>query len=243
MGRFAVILPAAGKSSRFNDRHYKKPFVPLNDKPVWLHAAEPFLKREDVIQTILVIAKEDEEALRQKFAANLAFLDLEIVIGGDERSDSVRNALQRVRSEADFVAIHDAARPCIADTWISAVFAQAEHSQAALLATPIRGTIKRVAGRRIQATVPREGLWEAQTPQVFSRELLLQAYENPPAGVTDDAQVVEAAGVEVAVVECSPMNLKITTQDDLKLAQAMLGALPRPNLTPPRPFENDDHWR
>ena len=114
MSKFAVILPAAGKSTRFGDRISEKPFAPLDGTPVWLHATRRFMNRKDVVQTILVIAEEDREAFQLKFAANIAFLGLEVVLGGEERSDSVRFALARVNEQAEYIAIHDAARPCIA---------------------------------------------------------------------------------------------------------------------------------
>ena len=246
MPSFAVILPAAGKSSRFRDPHYKKPFVPLENRPVWLHAAEKFTNRSDVQQTLLVISPEDREAFQAKIGANAALLGIEIVDGGAERADSVANALARVRETIDFVAIHDAARPCIADDWIDAVFAAAVKSGAAILAVPISGTLKRVAAdKAIAETVSREGLWEAQTPQVFRRQLLIDAYArrgNAPA--TDDAQLVERLGHKVSVVPGSAMNLKITTKDDLRLASAVLKALPKPKLFgPAHPFADDDLWK
>lgn len=246
MPKFAVILPAAGKSSRFRDQHYKKPFVPLENRPVWLHAAERFTNRADVAQTLLVIAAEDREALESKMGANVALLGIELVEGGRERCDSVAAALARVQPDIDFVAIHDAARPCVAEQWIDAVFAAAVQSGAAILATPINGTIKRVGkDQSVVETLSREGLWEAQTPQVFARQLLLDAYARrggQPA--TDDAQLVERLGHKVTIVPGSPMNLKITTKDDLRLAAAMLKALPRPKLGGPgHPFGDDQMWR
>ena len=144
MPTFAVILPAAGKSSRFRDAYYKKPFVPLEGRPVWFHAAEKFTNRSDVKQTLLVIAPEDRETVQSKLGANAALLGIELVDGGAERYDSVAAALARVAPEIDFVAVHDAARPCLADEWIEAVFAAATRSGAAILATPISGTVKRV---------------------------------------------------------------------------------------------------
>lgn len=246
MPTFAVILPAAGKSSRFRDQHYKKPFVPLDGRPVWLHAAEKFTNRSDVAQTLLVIAAEDREALQSKMGANLALLGIELVEGGRERYDSVAAALARVQPDIDYVAVHDAARPCLAEDWIDAVFAAAVKSGAAILATPIGGTVKR-AGKdhTIAETLSREGLWEAQTPQVFRRQLLLDAYArrgNEPA--TDDAQLVERLGERVTIVPCSPMNLKITAKDDLRLASAVLKILPRPRLVGPgHPFGDDNLWR
>lgn len=245
MPTFAVILPAAGKSTRFRDQFYKKPFALLDNRPVWLHAAEKFTGRSDVKQTLLVIAPEDREAFQSKMGANAALLGIEVIDGGAERHDSVANALARVRPEVDFVAVHDAARPCIAEAWIDAVFAAAEKSGAAILAAPISGTLKRVAGDVIQETVARDGLWEAQTPQVFRRQWLIDAFarrSGPPA--TDDAQLIERLGHKVTVVPCSAMNLKITTKEDLRLAGAVLKVLPRPKLFgPTHPFADDDLWR
>src|SRR5688572_5158792 len=177
MAKFACILPAAGKSSRFHDKNYKKPFAPLANRAVWLYSAEKFLHRDDVKQLIVVISPEDREYFDFKFSSNVTILGIDVVEGGAERADSVERALARVKPDCDYVAIHDAARPCLADVWIDRVFEQAEKTGAAILAIPISGTIKRSKdGRTIQESVPREGLWEAQTPQVFRRDLLLEAY-------------------------------------------------------------------
>ena len=246
MAKFAVILPAAGKSSRFHDQHYKKPFAPLDNKAVWLHSAERFLNRDDVKQVIIVVSPEDREEFDSKFAANVAILGIDVVSGGAQRSDSVANALARVKPNIDFVAIHDAARPCLADEWIDKVFAAAEQSGAAILAIPIIGTLKRVrSGKTIEETVDRENLWEAQTPQVFRRQLLLDAYAKcASTPSTDDAQLVERFGHSITIVLGSPINLKITTKEDLRLASHALKALPKPKIFgPAHPFENDDHWR
>jgi 2-C-methyl-D-erythritol 4-phosphate cytidylyltransferase len=241
-----VILPAAGKSSRFRDQHYKKPFATLDGRAVWLHAAEKFCNRADVGQTILVISPEDREPFGGKFAGNAALMGIEVVEGGKERSDSVANALARVKPDCDYVAIHDAARPCIVEAWIDAVFAAAAKTGAAILAVPVNGTLKRAsADQSIAETVARDHLWEAQTPQVFRKQLLIDAYARrggQPA--TDDAQLVERLGHKVTIVPGSPMNIKITTRDDLRTAAALLKALPRPKLAgPAHPFADDDMWR
>jgi len=245
VAKFAVIMPAAGQSSRFRDKHYKKPFAPLANRAVWLHSAERFLGRDDVVQVILVISPEDRDEFNFKFASNVAILGIEVVAGGAERSDSVANALAQVKAEADFVAVHDAARPCICDQWIDEIFEAAQKYNAAILAVPVDGTVKRVDGKAIQETVSRAGLWEAQTPQVFRKELLLEAYEkrgSQPA--TDDAQLVERLGKPVRIVKGSRINLKITTREDLKLAEASLKALPKPKLSGPvNPFADGDMWR
>lgn len=245
MAKFAVIMPAAGKSSRFQDKNYKKPFAPLANRAVWLHSAERFLGRGDVIQVILAISPDDREYFNFKFASNVAILGIDVVEGGAERADSVAHALAKVKPEADLVAVHDAARPCICDLWIDEVFAAAEKTGAAILAVPVDGTLKRVDGKRIAETVSRSGLWEAQTPQVFRRQLLLEAYEKRGAEpASDDAQLVERLGKPVAVVRGSRINLKITTREDLRLAENALKALPRPKLSGPvNPFADDDMWR
>ncbi len=139
---------------------------------------------------------EDREDFNFKFGSNVAILGIDVVPGGAERFDSVAAALARVKPEADFVCVHDAARPCLADAWIDEVFRAAEKSGAAILAIPVSNTLKRVGrDHKIEETVARDGLWEAQTPQVFRRQLLMDAYARRgdfPA--TDDAQVVERIG-------------------------------------------------
>ncbi|MDP7267064.1 MAG: 2-C-methyl-D-erythritol 4-phosphate cytidylyltransferase [Pirellulales bacterium] len=246
MPKFAVIMPAAGKSRRFKDKHYKKPFATLDKRAVWLHSAEKFLNRDDVIQLILVIAEDDRESFEMKFAANVAILGIDVVDGGKERADSIEKALAHVKPEADFVAVHDAARPCIVDEWIATLFEAAEKSGAALFALPVTATLKRVRDQNIvKETIDRKGLWEAQTPQVFRRELLLEAYARRNGCVaTDDAQLVEQIGHEVTVVEGSPLNRKITNKQDLRLAAQILKVLPKPRTGGTgNPFADDDFFR
>ena len=246
MSTFAVILPAAGQSRRFHDKAYKKPFAPLGGRAVWLHSAEKFMNRADVKQVIVCISAEDRELFNMKFGANIAIMGVEVVEGGEHRTDSVQRALERVKSEIEFVAVHDAARPCIADPWIDAVFAAAERDGAAILAAPVQATLKRADQKKhITETVNREGLWEAQTPQVFRRELLIEAYaKRGREPVTDDAQLVERLGQPVTIVPCSQLNIKITTRDDLKLAEQVLKVLPKPKLEGfQHPFAADDLFR
>jgi len=225
MPAFAVILPAAGKSSRFVGKE-KKPYVNLDNTAVWLRAANLFANRTDVVQTILVIAPDDRELVLRRYSANLMFLGVKVVDGGAERFQSVANALGQVKPEADFVAVHDAVRPCAPAALIEAVFAAAVKHGAAVPGLAVADTLKRVDNQMmVTQTVPRFGLWQAQTPQVFRKDWLLEAYGRTGAlskDVTDDAQLVEAAGHPVRVIPGSPFNLKITTHDDLKIASAFL---------------------
>ncbi len=246
MAKFAVILAAAGKSSRFQDKHYKKPFAPLKDRAVWLHCADKFLNRDDVAQVLIVIAPEDRERFVDAFGANVAILGIDVVEGGAERSDSIANALEHVKDEVDYVAVHDAARPCLATEWIDRVFLKAATTGAAMLAIPITGTVKRVGDQGvIQETVPRDNLWEAQTPQAFRKDILIKAYaQRGDQPATDDAELVQRVGQPVTVVTGSPLNLKITTKEDLRLAANALNALPKPKLPgASHPFADDDLWR
>lgn len=233
MSRFAVILPAAGQSTRFSAQRRKKPFVELKGRPIWVRTAEHFVNRKDVVQTLVVINPDDLDWFKEKFRPNLAFMDIEIVTGGEERADSVENALGRVHADVDFVAVHDAARPLLAPQWIDAVFQAAEKYDAAIPGIPITSTVKRVESleknrHQIVETVPRDTLWLAQTPQVFRRELLLDAYsKRDETNFTDEASLVEQFGHPVAVVPGSPMNIKITVPDDFKMAEALLDCLPK----------------
>jgi 2-C-methyl-D-erythritol 4-phosphate cytidylyltransferase len=242
--RFAVILPAAGKSSRYKDKE-KKPFATLDGRAVWLHAAEKFITRADVCRTVVVVHPADLEMFRRRYGANLAFMDVKIAEGGAERFESVANALALIPDEAELIAVHDAVRPCLTEALIDAVFAKAEQTGAALLAVPVPDTLKQVDDKQqITGTVSRKGLWLAQTPQVFSKALLTEAYARRAQlgqDITDDAQLVEALGHKVHVVEGASTNIKITTRSDLFLAEAVLKSLPKPKpATAAHPFADEE---
>jgi len=173
-------------------------------------------------------------------------LGIEVVDGGEQRADSIRNGLAKVREESDFVAIHDAARPCLADAWIERLFNAAQKNRCAILAIPVTSTLKKSAdGCRIDSTVDRSNLWIAQTPQVFELKLLLDAFEKyADSSFTDEAQLMEKAGHPVHIVEGSIMNIKITSKQDLALASAILKCLPQSHLDAPlHPFADDRIWR
>jgi 2-C-methyl-D-erythritol 4-phosphate cytidylyltransferase len=246
MPQFAVILPAAGKSTRFREKE-KKPFTNLDGRAVWLRTMEHFVTRKDVCQCIVVVARADQEMFRRRYGANLAFLNVQIADGGAERFESVGNALALLQPEAEYVAIHDAVRPCVTEAQIDAVFAKAAQAGAALLAVPVADTLKQVdTQQKVQGTPPRKGLWLAQTPQVFRRDWIVDAHANRAKlgkDITDDAQLIEAAGHPVYVVEGSPQNIKITTRADLLLAEAILKAQPKPKPDrPAHPFAEEEMW-
>ncbi|MDG1874383.1 MAG: 2-C-methyl-D-erythritol 4-phosphate cytidylyltransferase [Mariniblastus sp.] len=246
MPSFSVILAAAGKSSRFNDPNFKKPFANLKNKPVWLYSAELFQKVAGVKQVIMVISPEDKDEFIGRFGANVAVMGIDVVLGGAERADSVEKGLAKVDPSCDYVVIHDAARPCIDQELIVSVMDAAIEFEAAVPAIPINSTLKRsAAGKMIDETVDRSNLYQAQTPQVFKRGLIQELYASRNgAQPTDEAQLLEMNGHPVAMVAGSPFNIKITKREDLRFARACLDSMPATKFDAPiHPFANDDLFR
>jgi 2-C-methyl-D-erythritol 4-phosphate cytidylyltransferase len=171
-------------------------------------------------------------------------MNIKVIEGGAERCDTVARALDLIEPACEFIAVHDAARPCLSTLLIDAVFEAARSHGAALLATPVAETIKRGGeGDFTSETVSRQGLYLAQTPQAFERNLLCKAYAERPqtsGNVTDDCQLVEALGHRCAIVPGSPLNIKITTPLDLKIAAAFLPLLEKPRREKStHPFEDE----
>jgi 2-C-methyl-D-erythritol 4-phosphate cytidylyltransferase len=206
---------------------------------VWEHAAFTLRQLPVVGPIVIAIDPEDRSIWEGPCALALRELDIRIVIGGAERVASVRSAFASL-PRIPLVAIHDAARPLVKANDLMRVFESAAELGAALLACPVRGTIKQrypitagqcdsnssPASHRVRQTVDRNDLWEALTPQVFHYEILHHAFERWQGfPVTDDAQLVERAGYPVTLVEGSPTNIKITVADDLKVANALLQEL------------------
>jgi 2-C-methyl-D-erythritol 4-phosphate cytidylyltransferase len=234
MKDIAIILAAAGKSTRFRDPYMKKVFTLASGKPVWQHSAQMFAEHPRVGQIIMTISPEDKEMVQEKFAGNLSMFGVEVVLGGNERYLSIRNGLEKVRPEFKFIGVHDAARPCITKHAFDALIAVADRTGAAILASPIRGTVKRCSSKdTIVETVSRDNLWQAQTPQLFASAILKSAYAKIEGTPTDDAQVVEQNGTAVTCVEGSETNIKITTKEDLRIAEAFLKT---PTRTRDNPF-------
>jgi len=223
----AVIVAAAGKSERFGGKE-KKIFAKLDGRPVFLRSLELFVTRPEVCQTILVVAPEDVDQVKTKFGPNLGFMGVKLVEGGARRADTVKNALAVLPEAAKLVAVHDAARPCASAHIIDAVIEEARKSGAAIPVSPVTATLKRVSsGNVVEETVSREGLYEAQTPQVFRRDVLEKAYEDSAtADATDDCQLVERSGFAVTTVAGDASNLKITSPGDLSLAAAIIKTRP-----------------
>jgi 2-C-methyl-D-erythritol 4-phosphate cytidylyltransferase len=225
----AVILAAAGQSSRFGADSAKKIFQSLAGCPVWVHALRPLIASPRTAEVVVVAAAEDLPRLTKQAADYFSGCPLKLVQGGSQRSESVRRGVEAIRSQVRLVAIHDAARPCVHPDWYRRVLVAADRRGAAILASPLFGTIKRAGAQMlIEATVPRDGLWQACTPQVFSLDLLRGAIDAADdTQVTDEAQLIERQGHPVEIVACPSLNVKITTPDDLPLAELAVAWLTR----------------
>jgi 2-C-methyl-D-erythritol 4-phosphate cytidylyltransferase len=228
MPRFAVILPAAGSSTRFGPGANKL-FSPLGDVPVVAMTLGQFLSRSDVEMVVLATSPGSAWAdVEPSLARLLADARVKRCEGGPSRAHSVRNALAVVPAGIEWVAVHDAARPLVSAAVIDRTLDAAVRYGAAVPALPVVPTIKQADGplpAKVQKTVARHTLWGVQTPQIARRAALAQAYEKCPMPldqVTDEAQLLELSGQDVWLVPGEERNLKITTPDDLRLARAYL---------------------
>ena len=223
-----MVLVAAGQGTRAGAGAPKQ-YRLLGGVPVVLRALRPFTGHPDVLQTALVLPPADAAA-PPAFLEGLAGESLVLAAGGAERADSVAAGVAALRPECGVVLVHDAARPFVERAVIDAVIAHARAGRGAVAAVPVSDTLKEAAADdpgRIVRTVPRDRLWRAQTPQGFPRDLLVRAQQAGRAGrlrATDDAMLVEACGGTVRLVPDSPRNLKITTAEDLALAELLVGA-------------------
>ncbi len=220
----AIIL--AGGSSRRMGEGVDKLMIRAAGLPLLAHALLAFEHCPDVDEIVLV-SREDRKAICQELAREHRIAKLACVTtGGVERQDSVWCGLQAMAKNSDIVLIHDGARSLVTPDIISRCVAAARKDGAAIPASRVKDTIKRAApDLRIEATVDRSQLWAAQTPQTFRTDLIRRAYEplvRERVIVTDDAAAVERLGHPVTLVECDPLNLKITTPEDLLLAEIVL---------------------
>ena len=223
----AALLMAAGHGARFGAPTPKQ-YLPLLGRPVIRHAAEALLREGRVDRLLPVVAAGEED----RVAALLAGLPvLPPVAGGTTRAASVRAGLEAlVAHTPDIVLVHDAARPVIPPGTIPALLAALDSAPGAIPAQPVSDTLKRGADGRILETVPREGLFRAQTPQAFRFDALLAAHRAGDAGATDDAALLEAAGLPVALVPGAESNVKITWPEDLARVEAHLAARMIPRM-------------
>jgi 2-C-methyl-D-erythritol 4-phosphate cytidylyltransferase len=220
----AIVL-AAGRGERFGSQ-IPKPLIKINSKPIIIRCLEIFSSHPDIKDVILVVNYGNSKDIIKRLERYRIKKIKNVVLGGERRQDSVRNGLSAIDTRVDLVLIHDGARPFIDKETISRVIKEAKKSGAAIVGVPVKSTIKKVVKSRVvEKTLNRNTLWEAQTPQVFRKELLLKAYQRfKDIDATDDSSLIERLGVKVKVVPGSYNNIKITTPEDLILAEAIAKA-------------------
>lgn len=232
--RAGVVLVAAGRSTRFlagssSAEAVRKPFLDLGGRTVLERAVEPFDALETVRDIVLVVHREDLEAVQRLVERSTCMDKLcAVVEGGAERFDSVRIGVDAVPDDLELIAVHDAARPLVAPEVVARACEVATRAGAALVATPMRDTIKTSStGELAESTLDRTVLWAAQTPQVFRadrlREMLLRASEEGWKP-TDESALHERYVGPIPLVESPATNLKITTRADFVVADAIVRA-------------------
>jgi 2-C-methyl-D-erythritol 4-phosphate cytidylyltransferase len=222
--KVSVILPAAGLGTRMGER---KQFLLLDGAPILVHTLRKFAAAPQVSEIVVAVRRENQDAVAGMIAQlGQAGKPIRMVEGGESRQKSVENALATLDPSIDLVAVHDAVRPFVSLDVIAKVIEEASRTGAAIVGIVPVDTVKQVHLHSIRATIPREKLVLAQTPQVFRRTLLQDAYKLAAQDSftgTDEASLVERLDtVEVSVVQGSDRNIKITKPGDLALAELFL---------------------
>ncbi len=216
------MIVAAGQGRRLGGTTPKQ-YREVAGVPLLLHALRPFTSHREVAHVVVVVPRDDV-ATPPPWLSELVSDRLTLAGGGAERADSVAAGLKSLPESCRVILVHDGARPFPAAAVIDTIIARTRNGLSAIAALPVTDTVKEATGDppEVRQTIPRDRLWRAQTPQGFPREILEQAHRQADDRVaTDDAALVEAAGYPVTLVPDTPMNLKVTTEEDLTLAEAI----------------------
>ena len=217
----SAIITAAGSGRRFGEA---KQFKKLHGKPLYQYSLDTFIKSRLFDEIILVIPNSIQEKVQKEIKRKYSS-QVSLVIGGPDRQDSVKNAIQNSNPNIDLVVIHDAARPFITTTLIEKCISACETSDGAIIAMQPHDTIKFSKDNIVEKTIDRSNIWMAQTPQAFNKHKLLEAYsssEFDDLAVTDESSLMEQLGYKIMIVPGTGKNFKITTFDDWKRAEAEL---------------------
>ncbi|TKH06520.1 2-C-methyl-D-erythritol 4-phosphate cytidylyltransferase [Peribacillus simplex] len=219
---YEVVIPAAGQGKRMKAGKNKL-FIELSGIPIIVYTLRVFEEDPDCRGIILSINPAEKDYFNQLIAAYGLKKVKKLVMGGKERQQSVYNGLQH--AEEDIILVHDGARPFINLGQISELTTAASLHGGAVIAVPVKDTIKKAANKEVVETVERSSLWAVQTPQAFRVSILKSAYEQAEAAAflgTDDASLLERINEQVVIIEGNYDNIKITTQEDLYFAEAIL---------------------
>jgi len=214
--KLGVVIVAAGTSQRMVG--INKLFAPLRGKPLLAWSVDT-CQRYSLVQQIVVVLNDEDLTRGHKLKKERSWSKVTLCPGGARRQDSVKGGLRQIR-DCDLIMIHDGARPFLTPDLIEDGLKVVRQTEAAVAAVPVKDTIKLAADERlIQETLQRDRLWAAQTPQIFSFDMITRAYENLTAEVTDDATAVERLGYKVRLYVGDYKNIKVTTTEDLALAR------------------------
>ncbi len=219
-----AVIPAAGAGKRLGGERPKL-LVELLGKPILIHTLEIFENCPFVDSVIVAVCSDYLSEYRRIISASSLKKIKSIVIGGSTRAESVARGLQSLDEKTEIVVIHDGARPLASPVMIQQAISQCQTCRAVVVGVPVKSTIKRVDPHHfiVKETLERKSLWEIQTPQVFQKDLIVEAYKKMKAvPVTDDASLVEQLGVPVTILPGEYTNIKITTEEDLILAETFL---------------------
>lgn len=229
---FYALIPAAGSGSRMGGS-IEKQYLPLNSVPMIAHAMMVLAREPRIAKLFIVLSPTDKRWNNYAWQGWEERIEV-LRCGGVTRAETVLNGLDAISkfcAADDWVLVHDAARPCLPDEMLAKLLDEvADDPVGGLLAVPVADTLKRVAAgsasvARAEATVPRAGLWQAQTPQMFRHGMLVQALRAAGSDMTDEASAIERLGLQPRLVESDSRNLKITYPQDLELASLILGKL------------------
>ena len=228
--RYFALIPAAGVGARMGASSPKQ-YLKIGGKPMLRHTLDAFQSSDLIAHTFVVVSPDDPfiDAVAPHHGVTV------LRCGGASRMESVKNGLAVLANtlgRQDWVLVHDAARPGLTAELIEKLItATADHEVGGLLALPVVDTVKRCIDGEASGTVPRNGLWLAQTPQMFRFQLLRDALQaaSDPNTITDDASAVEALGLSPKLVEGHPRNLKVTLPEDIRIAEMYL-AVSQPEL-------------
>ena len=228
MRTLAIIL--AGGAGKRMGAATNKQFLLIDNKPIIVHTLEIFENCRSIDSIFLVVNQKDLPVIQKEILETYRFKKVtKVVIGGMLRQDSVRNGLEAIEGQCDIVVIHDGARPFVSPSFIEKGIFLMEMFDAVIPGLPAKDTIKAVSKEGfVSKTLPRDSLWQVQTPQTFKYELIVKAYREGMAKKLygyDDATFIEHLGKKVKVIEGSPYNMKITTPEDLIIAQGILSQL------------------
>jgi 2-C-methyl-D-erythritol 4-phosphate cytidylyltransferase len=226
MSKVTVLIPAAGMGKRMG-KAVAKQFLPLGDKPMLAHTLLAFQRSSDIDEIIPILSQEDMETCLREIIEHYHITKVKtLVVGGKERQESVSHGLQKLEKNASIVLVHDGVRPFVTQEMIREVVEHARKGECVAVGVPLKDTIKEVDDQgMVRQTLNRSKLWSIQTPQAFPVKILKHAYEESArhnAFGTDDAMLVERAGGKVRVIMGSYENIKITTPEDLILAEEIL---------------------